>query len=334
MTDKRKLELDAARKVRAMDPRDVTVALWLDSWRVFFPGGRTAETEQHIDYMLRAFRERHGRRLLTALTPLMAQDWATKNPRSVKELKGVWSKALIMGLVPFNIWKVVELPPRRHPPRPVPAPEQLEATLERCRELGGWYLQFEDLLLFTAYTGARCMGVCALKREDVDLEGRRVLLHEKNGRMRRVALLGRALPAMQRALPRAVGPTGHVFRNRFNKPLDRLRVSETWKRLRGDCPAPFHSLRHFAGTWLAANGVNEYDIAIQLGHTDSMGRPYTHLVRRIYVHPDHEPALERIECAIGGANGASRAEAPGQASGGDGGARDPGQALSELHGAR
>ena len=39
-------------------------------------------------------------------------------------------------------------------------------------------------------------------------------------------------------------------------------------------------------------------VAFQLGHTDGEGRPYTHLLRRVYVHPDHEAALERIECAI------------------------------------
>ena len=51
--------------------------------------------------------------------------------------------------------------------------------------------------------------------------------------------------------------------------------------------------------WLAAQGVEERDIAVQLGHTDAMGRPYTRLVQRVYVHPSHDAALERIEEAIG-----------------------------------
>ena len=297
MDEKRKRELAAARKVRSMDPRDVTIGLWLDAWRVLFPGKRSDETNEHIDQLLRRFRERHGRRLVSALTPLMAQEWATKRPRDVKELKPIWRKAVMMELVPYNVWRIVELPPRVEPPRPVPTPAQFEAALTRCSELAGWYLEVRDVLLFTAYTGARSGGVCGLKRDDVDVESRRVTLREKGGKERRVALLGLSLPAVMRALERPAPAGGYLFVNSVHRPLDRATLSRAWRTVRGDFPGPFHSLRHFAGTWLARNGVDERDIAIQLGHTDSMGRPYTHLVRRVYVHPEHEPALERLEAA-------------------------------------
>lgn len=303
MTDElRKAEQAAARKVRKMDPRDVTVALWLDAWRVLFPGTRSDETAQHMDYICRAFKARYGRRLVSAVTPLIAQDWANKDPRSVKDLRTAFNKAMIAGVVSYNVWKVVELPRRTKPLRPVPTPEQLEAALARCRERGGWHAgTWHDAILFTAYTGARLGGVVNLKREHVDLQARRAILREKGDKVRRVALLGRSVEALERALARPEVAHAYVFPNCQRHRIGRSVASRAWRAVRGDFAGPFHSLRHYAATWLAANEVDERDIAVQLGHVDALGRPYTHLVRSLYVHPDNDAALDRLERAMEGA---------------------------------
>jgi len=275
-----------------------TVGEWLEGWRDLFPGRRSPATLEHDRYMVAPFRERYGKRKLAAITPLQAQAWAVKHPGQVRYLRQAWSKALLMGLVPFNVWRVVELPPRTAPRRPVPTDEQLEAIIARCHERGGWWQEYGDLVLFAAHTGARSGGVCGLKRRDVDPSFRRVTLCEKGGKVRRVALPGHAAPALERQLERHPW-ADLVWRGQQRGRLDRERIGVAWRAVRGDFPGPFHSLKHYAGTWLAAQGVGELDIAVQLGHTDSEGRPYPEHVRRVYVHPSSEDALERIELACG-----------------------------------
>jgi integrase len=295
----------AADRVSRLPPGDVTVGLWLVAWPVFFPVERTEETERHDESMLGPFIAMHGPKLLSAVTPLMAQQWAVRYPAQVKYLRRVWEKAVAMNLVPYNVWKVVELPPRSKAPRSVPSIEQLDRMLARARERGEagrtwetrWWVEFADLVEVTAFTGARQGGIISLRRSAVDLRARRVILKEKGQKTRRVVLAGRSLDAMRSALGRH-RMRKLVFESRLRRPLTRATVGLAWREIRGDFDGPFHSLKHFAGTWLAAQGVDERDIAIQLGHTDSEGRPYVHLVRRVYVHPDHDEALDRIERTI------------------------------------
>lgn len=288
---------EAANRVRKLPPENVTVGLWLASWRVFFPSERKAETAVHDDYMMGPFVERHGRKLLSAITPLMAQQWAVKHPSQVRYLRRAWEKAVLMQIVPFNVWKVVELPRRSEPTRGVPTLEQLDRAVWRCRERGGWFEEFADMLEVVAFTGARTGGIVSLERSAVDLRARRVILHEKGNKSRRVVLAGRSLDAMARSVARAEPRvlSKLVFLTQQGRPITRYTTGHYWRQVRGDFDGPFHSLKHFAGTWLASQGVDERDIAIQLGHYDSQGRPYTGLVRRVYVHPDHEQALARIE---------------------------------------
>lgn len=298
MTDAQK----AARAIRKLPPTDITVALWLVGFREFFPTERTKESATHDAYMLKPFIERHGRKLLSAITALMAQEWANKNPGQVRYLREAWEKAVVVDFVKFNVWSAVRLPKRSAPQRPVPSQLQLDEALARAQELGGWYAgEFADLVRMAAYTGARSGGLAALERQAVDLGAKRVTVTEKGRKTRVIALLGPAWDAAGRACIRYFQERRHwsgpplLFRSKRGKPLNRGTIGSAWGEIRGDFPGPFHSLKHFAGTWLAREGVDERDIAIQLGHTDSEGRPYTQLVRRVYNHPDRDEALARIE---------------------------------------
>jgi integrase len=276
-----------------------TVAEWLEGYRELFPGRSAPATLKHDAYMLAPFAQRYGRKRLDEIGPLDAQRWAVKHPGQVRYLRQAFSKALLMGLVPLNVWRVVELPPRTIPPRPVPTASQLEAIIARCCGRGGWWLEYADLLIFAAHTGARSAGVAGLRRSEVDLPLARVVLCEKGAKVRRVAVPRRAANALERQLERHPW-TDLVWRAQARGPLDKERIGEAWRAVRGDFPGPFHSLKHYCATWLAAQGVDERDIAVQLGHTDSEGRPYPELLRRIYVHPNHEDALARIALACDG----------------------------------
>lgn len=295
----------AAKEIRKLPPQNVTVGLWLRGWREFFPVERTPESEKHDAYMLKPFTERYGRRLLSAVTPLMAQEWANGHPGQVRYLREAWERAFMLQYVAFNVWGAVRLPPRTKPPRPVPTIAQLDAALANARALGGWYDEFAELVTIAAYTGARSGGLSALERPAVDLIDRILTVTEKGAKTREIALVGPSLAAAESAVERWesertqwFGPA-LLFRSKRRRKLNRDSIGEAWHDIRGDFAGPFHSLKHFAGTWLAREGVDERDIAIQLGHFDSEGRPYTHLIRRTYNHPDAREALDRIHAQIG-----------------------------------
>ncbi len=295
----------AAARVRKLRAGDVTVELWLTGFRVFFPSERREDTAEHDAYMLAPFIRAHGRRLLGAVTALMAQDWANKHPSQVRYLREAWEKAVAMRLVEFNVWSAVRLPRRRREQRPVPTLEQLDEVLARAKGIGGWYAgEFYDLVTVAAYTGARSGGLAQLDVERVDVVSRRMTVTEKGQKTRTIAVLAPARAAMARSVDRACarrdwpGPI-LVFRSPRGRPLNRKSIGEAWGAVRGDFSGPFHSLKHFAATWLAAQGVAEEDIAVQLGHTDSEGRPNTRLLRRVYNHPDSDEALVRIEQQLG-----------------------------------
>lgn len=94
--------------------------------------------------------------------------------------------------------------------------------------------------------------------------------------------------------------TGHVFRNSRGYPWTRQAVNRHWQKARKRCGLEhviFHDLRVFHATWLLDRGVSEMDVALQLGHTDRMGRPNTALVRERYGWPDPIAALERVAAA-------------------------------------
>lgn len=290
----------AARRVRTLKAEEVTVELWLRSWRQFFPGELAPSTVEHDDYMLLPFQRALADRLLRDVTRLDAQAWAVEHRSQVRYLRRVWEKARMLALVDDNVWAAVELPPAARRGSTVPSLEQLDRILGRARRRGGWWLQFENMIEVAAFTGARLGGLASLRRSAVDLDARRVVVTEKGAKTRTIVLAPRAAAALARQLERArpVGPDPLVFVSPQGRPLHRNRVGEAWRMVRGNFDGSFHSLKHFAGTWLASLGVEERDIAIQLGHVDAQGRPYVRLLHRVYVHPDHEDARARIDAAV------------------------------------
>ena len=225
-----------------------------------------------------------------------------------------------MMVVEVDVWAGVVKPRRRRDKPRAPKAEELTSILQNCVQktmttgtvVGiGWWHSFFDLVVVAAYTGARRAGLIDMRAADVDLEGRRLALREKGGKERTVVLAGAALHAMDRQMtrrdvagwsqiPSARGESPHVWLTQTGRAFSPKTISEYWDRVRGDFPFGIHSLRHFAATWLAERGVDELDIAVQLGHVDQQGRPYRELVDRIYNHPDPEAALRRVQAAIEG----------------------------------
>lgn len=313
-TAEKKLAKKRARVLAMMsDPEgEVTVELWLSSYLELFPSERSVGAERQHLSMLRGFRtaeaSEHGAMKVARVTPMLAQQWAlTCSPNQIRHLSRAWQKAVVMGVANTNVWRLVTLPRRQKAPVCAPTAEELRGILRQCetRSLAGesWWIAFADLIEVAAYSGAREAGLMGLRRSAVDLAGGRFTVTEKGEKTRTIVLCGPGRDAMRRrldaALPCLAMPARHmVFLNRRRELLTAYVVQDAWRQVRGDFPHGFHSLKHYAATWLRAQGVSADDVAIQLGHTDAAGRPQAQLQQRVYVHPDHSLALERIDMAV------------------------------------
>ena len=303
-------------------PQDVTVEMWLSGYRLLFPDERAEKTRRDQEAMLCPFRRAHGDLRVWDVSPLLAQQWALDHPAQVRMLRRAWDKAVLMRVAPVNIWRLVVMPKRGKEKVRAPSHMELWSIVARCGARSGagaprtkasdpWWLEFSNMVDVAAHTGAREGGLIRLKRSDVELALGRMTVTEKGGKTRVVALCGPALAAMRRqlgCLPRTSSDRRFrlsrdvmalVFRGADGQPLTNEAVQKAWREVRGDFPHGFHSLKHYAATWLRAQGVSELDVAMQLGHVDGAGRPYPGLVRRVYDHPDAEAALARISAVVG-----------------------------------
>lgn len=305
--EERKRAKAQARQMRTMAPERISVDTWLGGYRHLFPETRSEGTIQEHIIMLRPFRRAHGAERMSEITAMTAQAWALKHPAQVKLLRQAWAKAVVMRVAPFNVWAIVEKPPREKPRVRPPTGSELSAALWLAAgglEFAGspqglMPTSLSDLILTAAYSGARQSGLLAVRRSHVDLEAGRMTVTEKGEKTRQVLLLGPSIDAIGRQMRRR--PLGGSLGNDpvlWKMPAKTLQ--KQWRAVRGDFPHGFHSLRHFHATWLAERGVDALDIAVQLGHTDSEGRPYERHVRRVYEHPDPELALARIAASVRG----------------------------------
>ena len=293
-----------ADRVQVIKPSLVRVDEWLSAWRVLFPGEASPETMEHDRYMVAPFVRAHGEKRVCEVSALLAQAWTIEKPGHVKFLKRPWAKAVLMGIAPVNVWRLVEVPKSKNERRRPPTSFEFAGIVSACHAKGDWWVKtFANLVVVAAYTGLRERGVASLRRSAVDLDAWRVIVMEKGSKTRTIALVGPAREAMRKAMAQVRGYEDEdplVFLSQHGRPLSNDTIGTSWREVRGDFPHGFHSLRHYAATWLAKQGVDPLDIAIQLGHTDARGRPYPGLLERVYDHhvPDQEGALARLELAV------------------------------------
>lgn len=294
--------------VRRMKPEEVRVELWLSCFRAFFPDERGHSSKEREHHGLKRFRAEYGERKMDSITALECQAWALSCPAyELTYLLGAWDKATLMQIVPLNVWKFVVAP--RRPKQPVQPPslekitEVLGYAIRRARESGEFrecvsaapWLTFHDAVEVCMHTGLRQHELLSIKRRDVDMTARRVTVLGKRNKVRTVALVGRSWLAMSSTInrqnkihPRQGAAPGPLF------PLSKGKLQDLWQEARGGFVFGFHSLRHYAATWMEAEGVDPLDIAQQLGHTDAAGRPTIEMLRKVYAHPNAEAALDRI----------------------------------------
>ena len=150
----------------------------------------------------------------------------------------------------------------------------------------------DDAVLELLYgSGLRVAELCGLRRSDVDVAGRRVVVWGKGAKQRQVPLSPPAATALERWLatgraallaaagvgPDAVGET--VFVNRRGRPLTPRDVRRLLDR-RAPVPTHPHALRHSFATHLLDGGADLRVVQELLGHSDlATTQRYTHVSR-------------------------------------------------------
>ena len=158
--------------------------------------------------------------------------------------------------------------------------------LKACQASDNPYLR--TVVVLALSTGMRQGEIMSLTWDDVDLhQGRITLLETKNGEIRVVPLVGKALDLLKehskvRNLKTDLLFPGKPIRgddgNAIYKPID-LRAPWLTALKKADIEDfRFHDLRHSAASYLAMNGASLAEIAEVLGHkTLQMVKRYAHL---------------------------------------------------------
>lgn len=133
--------------------------------------------------------------------------------------------------------------------------DEVQALLEHADE------RMQALLLLCAHGGLRISEALAVRRADINLDGRELTVrHGKGGKQRRV-VIGDTLI---RALNRLPEQPGSLIGGSYPAAVERLRrlCLRTGVAYRG-----YHALRHYAGTRLTKEGASLDDVARHLGHS-------------------------------------------------------------------
>jgi len=153
------------------------------------------------------------------------------------------------------------------------------------------------LVLTAAYSGLRVTETCNLNVSDISADGVVTVRNGKGRTTRQTDYCVLFEPALS-AVRELTVPKTIQFPNANGGRYDKDTVNKHWRRVRASLGYPttfwFHDLRKFHATWLLNRGLSDIDVAIQLRHVDSLGRPDPDLVRRVYGFADIPLALQRI----------------------------------------
>jgi integrase len=187
--------------------------------------------------------------------------------KEITTLKHCLRLAVEWELLNRNVAQGVKLPKLSQGKTRYLSPAELKAALTAAPE---W---LRAPMALAAFTGCRRGELLSLKWADVDLEKRRLYLHEtKNGELRVLVLNDLAAQVLE-SLPR----TDALVMPGVNPKNLSVETRRIFKRL-GIVDASFHTLRHTAASWLAMNGTDLYVIGGILGHkTPRMTLRYAHL---------------------------------------------------------
>lgn len=150
--------------------------------------------------------------------------------------------------------------------------------LEVCKNSNNPYLF--TIVVLALSTGMRCSEILNLSWKNVDLETRRIVLHQtKNGERRGLPLVGLAYELVNRLSKQRRLDTYLLFPGKKSK--QPIKIRSSWVKalkLAEIKDFRFHDLRHTAASYLAMNQATIAEIADILGHkTLAMVKRYSHI---------------------------------------------------------
>lgn len=246
-------------------------------------------------YMVRGFAKDFAGRALNSITRAEAKQWALRNPSAARYVRTMFNDALDDELVDRNPFLNLRLS-RPVEPVVIPETEMVMALIEAAPE------PIDSMIRFAAFTGLRLGETLALTIADIsaDLGGGLVNVERqldkrgferppKTGHARRVLVPAQALPVP------VSEPGERLWR------YSRSEHHRHWSGVRKAVgyEGRWHSLRHHCASWWLDLGAAPIDLAVQLGHFDSRGRPNPTQIHETYGNPDPLIALERLRSLAG-----------------------------------
>ena len=160
--------------------------------------------------------------------------------------------------------------------------EERDALLVSCAQ-SAWP-PLHTLVLLAISTGARRGELIRLRWSDLCLDPPSpdaIIQHTKNGDVRRLPLVGKALESLRALQSSNAGVSGFVFTSPSGIDKPYLCFDAHWYAALGRAGIDdfrFHDLRHTCASYLAAQGSSLLEIADVLGHrTMAMVKRYSHL---------------------------------------------------------
>ena len=152
--------------------------------------------------------------------------------------------------------------------------------LGACRESVNQFLY--TIVILALSTGMRKGEILGLRRKDVDLRGKRIVIQEtKNGERRVVPIVGPALELVKRILECDYQASESFVFHHHGYPDKSVCIRTAWVnsvKKAGVEDFTFHDLRHSAASYLAMSGASLIEIADILGHKSlEMVKRYAHL---------------------------------------------------------
>jgi integrase len=305
-TKKEATNAEAHWKLRTRPTGRETCDAFAERWPTDYPRPRTSTNLHNAERVRRFAKDFKGIRL-TDLDRPAARAWALKHPSDVAAVRAMFGDAVRDGLVERNSFSELRLPQSRGR-KDITALTEAEllaladVVLDPRMELGDFAAEYRAMVLWAGYVGTRPGETFMVGRDDI--RGEHVTIERayssrsreitlpKNGQPRTVIVPPNALIAVE-GVPRHA--SGLLFESPTGRQWTASLHQVYWNRLRLLANRPgfdFYELRHAAATMLLERGVGEWDVAIQLGHTDG-----GQLVRELYGHPSHAGARARLLAA-------------------------------------
>lgn len=259
--------------------------------------------------MLKPFLRDFGSRRMSSIGRREALDWAQGHERAARVASAMLNDAVNDDLLTVNPFRNRQQPQSRGRRDIHPLTEkEIDQLCKIAHEVWkGYGPVCAAWIMFLAWVGCR-PGECFTRTwDDLDFERGLVRVTRVKGR-KQTEWIVFPKAAQEAVLNMRTPRSGLVFRSLYGKPFSKGTYGYNWKPVRvvfeaGLSPQrkdelllmadgeyrdiDLYELRHFAGSIMADRGLNEFDIAAQLGNSPEV-------CRRTYVHGYRDRQMDRV----------------------------------------